>query len=159
AEFGRFAGGVINILTKSGTNDYHGSLFEFLRNTNLNAAPWGFPAATPLHRNQFGGTFGGPIRKNKTFFFGTYGGLRQITSQNLNRGVVPTALERAGNFTASKPVPTDPTTKQPFGNGLIPIERFDKTALNILNKYIPSANSTGSVYQTTVPNPYDTDEF
>ena len=79
AEYGRFAGGVINIITRSGGNDFHGSLFEFFRNNDLNAYPWLSLTTSPLHRNQFGGAFGGPIRKNKTFFFGTYSGLRQIT--------------------------------------------------------------------------------
>ncbi len=159
AEFGRFAGGVINILTKSGTNQYHGSLFEFLRNNNLNAANWGFSAPAPLRRNQFGGTFGGPIRKDKTFFFGSYGGLRQVTSQDLNSAVVPTALERAGNFASSRPVPTDPITRLPFANNQIPLTRFDPTALNILNKFISLPNAIGNVFRTTVPNPFRTDEF
>src|SRR5258708_2879033 len=94
AEFGRFASGVINIITKSGTNLFHGSLFEFLRNTHLNANNWNSSLATPpLHRNQFGGSVGGPVIRNKTFFFGTYSGLRQITSNFFNGAVVPTALE------------------------------------------------------------------
>ena len=159
AEFGRFSGGVINVITKSGTNQFHGSLFEFLRNDKLNDNTWGALSKPPLHRNQFGGSFGGPIQKNKTFIFGTYSGLRQITTTFLNNAVVPTALERTGDFSKSKPAPTDPTTKQPFPDGIIPVARFDPTALNILNKYIPAANSPGSVAQGQVPNPYDTDEF
>jgi hypothetical protein len=66
AEYGRSAGGVVNIITKSGTNQYHGSLFEFLRNTDLNAYNWLSLTSSPVHRNQFGGAFGGPIRKDKT---------------------------------------------------------------------------------------------
>lgn len=159
AEYGRFAGGVINIITKSGNNELHGSLFEFLRNTDLNANTWGANSVTPYHRNQFGGSIGGPIKKNKTFFFGTYSGLRQITTQFLNTAVVPTAVERQGNFSQSKPVPTDPLTKQPFPGGIIPVNRFDPTALNILNKYIPLANSTANVFQAGIPNPYNTDEY
>ena len=108
AEYGRFAGGVINIITRSGGNQFHGSLFEFFRNNDLNAYPWLSLITSPLHRNQFGGTLGGPIRKNKTFFFGTYSGLRQITSSFLNSAVVPTALERTGNFSQSKIAPKDP---------------------------------------------------
>src|SRR5207253_7925081 len=129
AEYGRFASRVINIITKSGTNQLHGSLFEFLRNNDLNANTWGsLLGRPPLHRNQFGGSIGGPIRKDKTFFFGTYSGLRQITNQFYNSSVVPTALERAGNFSQSKPLPTDPLTKQAFPGGIIPIGRFDPTA-------------------------------
>ena len=81
AEYGRHTGGVITAVTKSGGNQFHGSLFEFLRNSDLDAARWednqspgGKP---PLKRNQFGGSFGGPIKKDKTFFFGSYEGLRQ----------------------------------------------------------------------------------
>jgi hypothetical protein len=81
AEYGRHTGGVITAVTKSGTNQFHGSLFEFLRNSDLDAARWednqspnGKP---PLKRNQFGGSFGGPIKKDRTFFFGSFEGLRQ----------------------------------------------------------------------------------
>ncbi|HEY3838024.1 MAG TPA: carboxypeptidase regulatory-like domain-containing protein, partial [Bryobacteraceae bacterium] len=151
AEYGRFAGGVINIITRSGTNQIHGSLFEFLRNTDLNANTWGANSKPPLHRNQFGGSVGGPIRKDKTFFFGTYSGLRQITSQFENAAVVPTPLERSGNFTATAKKPVDPLTGNPFPGDIVPVSRFDPTALNILNKYIPAANSSGSVYQGYVP--------
>ena len=87
---------VVNILTKSGTNEFHGSLFEFFRNNDLNAYPW-VGVAAPLHRNQFGGTLGGPVRKNKTFFFGTYSGLRQITSSVLNGAIVPTEVGPSGD--------------------------------------------------------------
>jgi hypothetical protein len=161
AEYGRFASGVINILTKSGTNDIHGSLFEFLRNTDLNAYNWGALSANPLHRNQFGGSLGGPIRKNKTFFFGTYSGLRQVSvpsSSFLNTAVVPTALERTADFSQSKPQPTDPLTKTLFPGGIIPASRLDTTAMNILNKYIPQANLPGNIWQGSVPSPYNTDE-
>jgi hypothetical protein len=155
AEYGRFAGGVINIITHSGTNDFHGSLFEFLRNTNLNANTWLALSKPPLHRNQFGGSIGGPIKKNKTFFFGTYSGLRQITNTFMNTAVVPTALERQGNFSQSNPKPRG------FGitNNVIPASSLDPTALNILNKYIPLANSPGNIFQGQVPSPYDTDEY
>jgi hypothetical protein len=160
AEYGRFAGGVINILTKSGTNQFHGSLFEFFRNHDLNAYQWGALSATPLHRNQFGGTFGGPIRRDKTFFFGTYSGLRQITSTFLNSAVIPTALERTGDFSKSKIQPKDPLNNNAvFAGGIIPTGRLDLTAMNILDKYIPAvANASGGVWQGTVPNPYNTNE-
>ncbi len=159
AEYGRFAGGVINIITRSGSNQFHGSLFEFFRNNDLNAYPWLSLTTSPLHRNQFGGTFGGPIRKNKTFFFGTYSGLRQITSSFLNSAVVPTALERKGDFSQSKIAPKDPNNgNAPFPGAVIPTTRLDPTALNILNKYIPQANLPNSFWQGTIPSPYDTDE-
>ena len=159
AEYGRFAGGVINIITRSGGNDFHGSLFEFFRNNDLNAYPWLSLTTSPLHRNQFGGAFGGPIRKNKTFFFGTYSGLRQITSSFLNSAVVPTALERKGDFSQSKIAPKDPNNNNaPFPGAIIPATRLDSAALNILNKYIPVSNLPNSFWQGTIPSPYDTDE-
>src|SRR5256886_1029572 len=109
AEYGRYASGLINVLTKSGTNQFHGSAFEFLRNTVFNANDWGSTLArAPFHRNQFGGTLGGPIKKDKAFFFFSYSGLRQATSTFLSGARVPTALERIGNFTASATKPVDP---------------------------------------------------
>lgn len=158
AEYGRFAGGVINIITRSGDNQLHGSAFEFFRNNDLNANNWGSLTAPALHRNQFGGTLGGPIRRNKTFFFGTYSGLRQITDSFLTGAVVPTALERQGNFSASSPKPTDPSNgNAPFPGGIIPSTRLDPTALNILNKYIPEANYPGNLWQGYQPSPYNTE--
>lgn len=166
AEFGRFASGVINIITKSGTNQYHGSLFEFLRNTDFNANTWGNAGSTPpLHRNQYGGTVGGPVIHNRTFFFGSYSGLRQITSNFLTSAIVPDANERGGNFSEllSGKVPvqlTDPNAaKAPFPGNIIPLTRMDKTALNILNKNIPSPNLSGNLWQGVIPSPYNTDEF
>lgn len=159
AEYGRFAGGLVNIITRSGTNTFHGSLFEFVRNDAFNAYDWGALSMAPLRRNQFGGSFGGPIRRDKTFFFGTYSGLRQNISQFLNSAVVPTALERSGNFSQDKTKPNDPLNgNTPFAGGIIPTSRFDTVAQNILNKYIPAANLTNNGWQGFVPNPYNTDE-
>jgi hypothetical protein len=158
ADYGRFAGGVVNILTKSGSNDFHGSLFEFFRNNDLNAYPW-VGVTAPLHRNQFGGTLGGPIRKSKTFFFGTYSGLRQITSSVLNGAIVPTSMERTGNFSQSKIAPRDPSNgNAPYPGAVIPTNRLDTAAMNILNKNIPLANAAGSIWQGSISSPYDTDE-
>ncbi len=159
AEYGRFAGGLVNIITRSGTNTFHGSLFEFVRNDAFNAYDWGALSMAPLRRNQFGGSFGGPIRRDKTFFFGTYSGLRQNISQFLNSAVVPTALERSGNFSQDKTKPNDPLNgNTPFPGGIIPTSRFDAVAQNILNKYVPAANLTNNGWQGFVPNPYNTDE-
>ncbi|HZQ24460.1 MAG TPA: carboxypeptidase regulatory-like domain-containing protein [Terriglobales bacterium] len=99
AEYGNFSGGQINVATKSGTNSYHGSAFEFLRNTALDAKNY-FDApgtATPKFiQNQFGGTFGGPIRRNKTFFFVDYQGTRQVQAPTQNFEV-PSVQDRSGN--------------------------------------------------------------
>ena len=159
AEYGRFASGVVNIITRSGSNQFHGSLFEFFRNTDLNAYNWLALTASPLHRNQFGGTFGGPVRKDKTFFFGTYSGLRQITQSFLNTAVVPTPLERTGNFSASKVKPNDPANgNAPFPGGIVPTSRLDPTAQNIINKYVPLPNLPGNIWQGQVPSPYNSNE-
>jgi hypothetical protein len=164
AEYGRYASGVINVLTKSGTNQWHGSLFEFVRNTVFNANDYGSLLATaPLHRNQFGATVGGPIKKDRTFFFFSYSGLRQKTSTFLNNAIVPTAQERVGDFSASKTMPTDPATGKTFVcngvTGAICANRIDPVALKIINSYIPAANTSGSIWQGDVPSPYDTNEF
>jgi len=159
AEYGRFASGVVNIITRSGTNQFHGSLFEFFRNNDLNAYPWGSLTTSPLHRNQYGGSIGGPIRRNKTFFFGTYSGLRQITSSFLNTAIVPTSLERIGDFSQSKVMPIDPMTSAPFPGGVIPKNRLDPTALNILGQNIPASNVSGGFWQGAIPSPYNTAEY
>ncbi len=98
AEFGRGTGGEVDVVTKSGTNQFHGTAFEYLRNNDLDAADFfinrnGAPK-TPLHRNQFGGGLGGPIKKNKLFFFGYYEGFRQV-APTPSSTIVPTAAQRA----------------------------------------------------------------
>jgi hypothetical protein len=103
AEFGNFLGGIVNATIKSGTNSYHGSAFEFWRNDKLNANSWSNGLTTPVtpkeafHWNQFGATFGGPIIKNRVFFFVDYEGLRNPTNSTQN-AVVMSPNERAGNF-------------------------------------------------------------
>jgi hypothetical protein len=159
AEYGRFASGVVNVVTKSGTNRFHGSAFEFLRNTILNANTWGntTTGTPPLHRNQFGATFGGPIRKDKTFFFASYGGLRQNTSSFLNGAIVPTDLERQGNFSQSAVKPVNPVTHAAFPGNIITTP--DPVAMAIINQFIPRANVGTNKWQGFVPSPYNTNEF
>jgi hypothetical protein len=103
AEYGRNSGAVVNVVTKSGTNDVHGNLYEFFRNQNMNAK--GFFDSTKLDylQNQFGGTLGGPIRKDKTFFFVTYEGDRLRKGTSSDTVTVPTAQERTGDFSAGSP--------------------------------------------------------
>ena len=98
AEFGNYSGGVINVITKSGGNELHGTAFEFLRNTALDARNFYSPERSFYRQNQFGGTIGGPIAKNKIFYFGDYQGTRQ--SQGIDTGLipVPSLAERTGNF-------------------------------------------------------------
>src|SRR5260370_18839209 len=149
AEYGRFANGIVNVLTKSGTNNWHGSLFEYVRNTIFNANDWGNISSPkpPLHRNQFGGSVGGPIIHDRTFFFTSYSGLRQITNPFLNVAIVPSADERIGNFSADAAIadPTGPKAAQKlFVGNIIPPNRLDPTAMSIINSFIPSSNAPGT---------------
>jgi hypothetical protein len=102
AEFGNYSGGVVNVVTKSGSNELHGTGFEFLRNTDLDARNFFSPERSFYRQNQFGGTVGGPIKQNKLFFFGDYQGTRQ--SQGVDTGLipVPTAADRSGNLSDQK---------------------------------------------------------
>jgi len=141
AEFGRSVGGVINVITKSGTNSYHGSLFEFLRNRRLNARNFFQKETTPLVQNQFGGSLGGPILKNKTFFFGSYQAFRRRVGDFRNTALVPTAAERRGDFSGYGKTIIDPLTGEPFPGNLIPPERLSQVAQNYLDLAIPLPNN------------------
>src|SRR5580700_4486434 len=160
AEYGRAAGGVIDVSLKSGTNQLHGSLFEYLQNTDLDANRWENNLAgagrPPLQQNQFGATAGGPIVKNKLFIFGDYQGTKIATAggviQNLGYGgfyTIPTPAEIAGNF-ANVATIYDPTTTQcnastgactrtPYPNNQIPGTQFDPAAAKIAALY-PAPN-------------------
>jgi hypothetical protein len=126
AEFGRSLGGVVNIQLKSGTNEFHGSVFEFNRNDAFDANNWFNNRAgrkkADLSQNQFGATFGGPIIKDKTFFFADYQGLR-ITSGQTYLSTVPSLAMRQGNFSELNRVIYDPLTGQPFPGNTIPESR------------------------------------
>ena len=103
AEYGNYAGGQINVITKSGANRFHGSAFEFLRNTAFDGTNYFSTSGKDDHKqNQFGGTIGGPIKRDKLFFFGDYQGNRVILGQSGQTGLihVPSAAERAGDFSA-----------------------------------------------------------
>ena len=162
AQFGRFNGGVINLTTKAGTNDFHGSAFEFFRNEALNARNLFAPAtpanpAKPLfRRNQFGFVVGGPIIKDKTFFFADYQGTRQLIGR-VRISTVPTILQRQGIFTepvsgvapkiydpaTTAPKPGGGFTRNQFANNTIPTQRIDAVALALLGRY-PNPNLTGT---------------
>jgi hypothetical protein len=123
ASFGRNPGAQVNVILKSGSNEFHGSLFEFHRNAAFDARNFFAPASEPKPkylRNQFGGSLGGPILHDRTFFFADYEGTR--SREGITRVTnVPTALERSGNFSQSlSGVPTNPFTGMPFDNGVIP---------------------------------------
>ena len=152
AEYGRTVGAVVNVITKSGTNEFHGTLFEFLRNRSLNARNFFQPDTTPLVQNQFGASFGGPVIKNKTFFFASVEGFRRRTSAFNNSALVPTAAERGGDFSATRDrtgkliVVKDPVTGQPFTNNIIPPNRLSQVAQNYLKLTV------GSLPAVPLPN-------
>jgi hypothetical protein len=98
AQYGNYGGGQINIVTKSGTNKFHGDAFDFVRNTNFDARNFYSPTIGPYHQNQFGGTFGGPVLHNKLFFFGDYQGTRQVIGVDTGNVAVPSVQDRTGDF-------------------------------------------------------------
>jgi hypothetical protein len=147
AEFGNFMGGIVSASIKSGGNSFHGNIFEFFRNNVLNANDWqnnlvGTPRK-PLRWNEFGATLGGPIVKNKLFFFVDYQGERFDTPGNTTGFTVLTAAERQGNFSQLFSLPTpiqlfNPKTKAPFANNQIPVSMLSPVAQNIVNSsYYP----------------------
>jgi hypothetical protein len=143
AELGRTGGGVIQMTTKSGTNDFHGSAYEYFRNDALNTRTF-FSATKPILRyNLFGASLGGPVRKNKTQFFFNYEGRRQTTAttRNLN---IPTVAEVHGDFSADSYKVIDPLNKTPFPGNIIPVSRFDPVGAKLAAFY-PAPNVPGAL--------------
>jgi len=145
AEYGRAGGAIVNTTYKSGTNDWHGSAFWFHRNDNLDARRYFDKKFNPttgeenpkeeFRRHQFGGTFGGPIIKNKLFFFGDYSGWRQFLPLDVDRATVPTALMRQGNFSEVPTPIIDPITGAPFPGNIIPADRINPVGQAYLNAF------------------------
>jgi hypothetical protein len=171
AEFGRFNGGVINLTTRAGTNAFHGVGFEFFRNQALNAVNYFQTANTTkpdYRRNQFGGTLGGPLTRDRTFFFVDYQGQRQAIARTVT-STVPTALQRQGIFTEAiagrVPAIYDPATtvgsvRQPFANRALPQNRIDPVALALLQRYPqPTAAGTANNYRRTANEVDDQDQW
>jgi hypothetical protein len=149
AEFGRSGGAVINASIKSGANTVSGSAFYFLRDESLDARGYfedPSSAKVPFHFQQFGGTVGGPIQKDKTFFFVDYQATRRRSvDTEVNPGIfsVPTAAQRRGDFSGpGNNIIYDPLTGQPFPGNIIPADRFDPLAANFINLY-PDPNLDG----------------
>ncbi|MBV9265472.1 MAG: TonB-dependent receptor [Acidobacteriaceae bacterium] len=141
AEYGRYAGGQILITTKSGTNSDHGSLYEFLRNSDLDARNFFSPRDLPaFRRNQYGASNGGPIKRNRTFYFATYEALR-LSDQVNALTTVPTAAMEQGNFAGLAAI-KNPTTKKPFANNQIPASMLNPISLALL-QYFPTPTSAG----------------
>ena len=148
AEFGRGGGAVVQVTTKSGTNQLHGAMFEFLRNDKLDANNFfnsGRPKP-PYRQNQYGGTLGGPIRRDHIFFFGSYEGTR-IREKLTNLSTVPVPAQVNGNFSGTVNI-FDPATqalngsRMPFPNNAIPSNRIDPVAARVIQLY-PAPNRPG----------------
>ena len=160
AEYGSFTGGIINVVTKSGANVFHGNVFEFFRNTHLDARNYFSPERAVFHQNQYGGTFGGPIRRDKIFFFADYQGQRYIQGIETGFVSVPSLANRAGDFgsasaftgTVNGPylakvlsqrlgqqVTQGESFAQVFPNGVIP-QRVWGAAPTQMLQYIPKPN-------------------
>jgi len=177
AEYGSVLGGVVNVVTKSGTNDFHGSAWEYIRNTVFDARNYFLPTTSPkpaFHQNQFGGSIGGPVLipkvyngRNKTFFFGSYQGYRYSKPLN-NFLLVPTAAELAGNEADNNQLPIyDPATttatatgftRQPFPGNQIPQARITQAGMVPYAAFVfpaagPCLNFSGS---TCTANALDT---
>jgi hypothetical protein len=175
AEYGRFSGAVMNAITKSGTNGFHGSAFEFLRNSDMDARGFFDPAVTLLKRNQFGYAVGGPAIKNKVFWFTDYQGTRQNQGSSGSLTLLPSSAQRSGNFnpsdlngvvsgpywaqvlsqrlgyavSANEPysTPTCATTAAcVFPGGVIPSSAFSPISANLLKNYLPLPNAGTNTY-------------
>jgi Carboxypeptidase regulatory-like domain/TonB-dependent Receptor Plug Domain len=181
AEFGRGGGGIINSVVKSGRNQFYGSAFLFLRNDDLDARPTFEATKREFRRGQFGGTIGGPIWKDKAFFFGDYEGLRQFLPVSQDFAAVPTTAFRNGDFSALATQLRDPLTAQNIcvtgtttngilcanGNGvafnrldLLPGSRLNPVALRYLRAFpLPNLPGFQSNYVTTRNETTNTDTF
>jgi hypothetical protein len=163
AEQGMAGGAAITVITKSGTNQFKGAAFEFFNSDKLNATPYFFghaadkPGNLPVTRNIYGGTFGGPIRRNRLFFFGSFEGYKQTRSL-FNSFSVPNEALRRGDFSSARnangtlqiiydPLTGNPngTGRQPFANNQIPLNRLHPIALKLLELYpLPNSGGTGA---------------
>ncbi|HZO54367.1 MAG TPA: carboxypeptidase regulatory-like domain-containing protein [Bryobacteraceae bacterium] len=149
AEYGRTAGGVMVFSVKNGTNEHHGSAYEYLRNDAFNAGNWQDNAAgrsvATRRIHQFGGTLGGPVPGfgNKLFYFGSYEGERDHAPTARLR-TLPTAALKNGDFSAFRTVISDPLTRQPFANNIIPRNRIDPAAQKVA-AMMPDPNATGTL--------------
>jgi hypothetical protein len=159
ARNGDHAGGLVNVVTKSGTNSLHGDAFEFLRNGDVNARNFFAPTHDSLKRNQFGGTVGGKIIRDKLFFFGGYQGTRNRSNPPQTLATVPTAAEVAGNFTGCGSNLKNPYAGgQIFANNQVPVSLFDPAALKLL-PYLPQSSSTCGSVTYAIPTTGDENQF
>jgi outer membrane receptor protein involved in Fe transport len=167
AELGRTAGGAINLITKSGTNEFRGSAYEFYRNERLDARNFFAAQKAPYRHNQFGGSLGGPLQRSRTFFFGDFEELRVEQGQTFI-STVPTLAMRDGNFAGVARI-FDPLTtncvgtvctRAEFAGGQIPANRLDAIALRVINLYPgPTNNQLANNYTTNASQTLDQDTF
>ena len=185
AEYGRNSGSVVNVVTKSGTNQLHGNVYEFLRNRVLNSRGYFDTTKPGFVMNQFGGTLGGPIKKDQTFFFASYEGLRRSQGSSSDVVTVPDALERLGNFSEGPafsgvignqtvadvlnsrgPTHTECAAAIAAAGGVAPAEGVafsdvfpgnvipgacqDPVAVNLLQQFVPSANTANGFFQAVL---------
>jgi hypothetical protein len=168
ARYGQHPGAVVNVITKSGTNAFHGDAFEFVRNGAFDARDYFAATQDTLRRSQFGGTIGGPILKDKLFFFFGYQGTRIRTAPPSNISFVPTPAVLNGDFSqiesaacqASGVAGTlvNPATGQPFVNNSISPSLFNKQALALL-KYVPQSNNPCGEIRYAIPQPSGEDQY
>jgi len=169
AEFGQALGGIVNVVTKSGTNEYHGSVWEFLRNEQFDARNFFADRRNPLRQNQFGVAGGGPIQKNRTFFYGGYEGHRQSEASS-NPLLVPTQSQLGGNLSSESTTIYDPFTtvpdpnnsgtyvRTPFGGNLIPQNRLSPAALEWAKLFPAPGSSQVAGFNVTDTTPQRTNQ-
>ena len=149
AQYGFHSSAAVNAVTKSGTNQFHGDLFEFLRNGNLNARNFFAAERDTLKRNQFGGVIGGPIMKNKLFFFAGYQGTTQRSSPTQATAYVPTPAMLAGDFTAFSAPACNAgrqiTLRAPFVNNRIDPALLSRAALNVVKRLPTTDDPCGKI--------------
>src|SRR5262245_26535380 len=158
ADSGRNPGANITVVSRQGTNEIHGSAWEFHRNDNLNARSFFQTAKPQLIQNQFGAAAGGPIRRNRMFVFGTYEGIRDRRQAATTNALPPTAAERAGDFSHLNGVKqlVNPADGTPFAGNRIPVSLFDPAARKLL-EFVPAVQSGG--IQAVGPNPRNSDLY
>jgi len=149
AKFGGRGGGVVNAATRSGANNFHGSAFEFFRNYDLNARNFFASTTDGLKRNQYGFSLGGPVQKNKTFFFVSWQATKVRSLPTQNEAVTPTAAQLGGDFSSISTQLVDPNNQAPFPGNQIPVSRFDPISLNVLKGVPVGAPGTGLSFYST----------
>ena len=158
AEYANATGAVVTVVTKSGTNEFHGSAFGFVRNGVFNARNFFAARRDSLKRSQAGGTLGGPIVRDKLFFFGSYQGTWTRSDPQLTRQFLPTTAMRQGDFSSVTRAITDPQTRQPFPGNQIPVGRLSPVTLALL-KHIPVPPTPDGQRFVGVPNKGTEDEY